>query len=146
MSLNSAIFLQPIQFLVSLIFLSIFISWKSLAHQHYSDKWWYNEYKPNFDSIDRVYNYITLDYPTVILLLGFLNLFICFSNLGWKIKISESEHVETDVEANETHLKETNLTEDTTYTIKIDFTAVLNDDLDGFYRSSYFDEEGAYEN
>ena len=41
---------------------------------------------------------------------------------------------------------ETNLTEDTTYTIKIDFTAVLNDDLDGFYRSSYFDEEGAYEN
>ena len=41
---------------------------------------------------------------------------------------------------------ESNLTEDKTYTIKIDFTAVLNDDLDGFYRSSYFDEEGTYGN
>ena len=46
----------------------------------------------------------------MILLLGFLNLILCFSNLGWKIKISDD--VESNVEKNESHLKEINLNDD----------------------------------
>ena len=80
-SLNSTILLQPIQFLVSLIFLSIFISWKSQYHDITSN------------DINRVFNYITLGYPTVILLIGVLNIYFCFINWSWKIKIIPSSSV-----------------------------------------------------
>lgn len=81
-SLNSTILLQPIQFLVSLIFLSIFISWKSQYHDI------------AFNDINRVFNYITLGYPTVILLIGVLNIYFCFINWSWKIKITSSSSVQ----------------------------------------------------
>ena len=81
-SLNSTILLQPIQFLVSLIFLSIFISWKSQYHDITSN------------DINRVFNYITLGYPTVILLIGVLNIYFCFINWSWKIKIIPSSSVQ----------------------------------------------------
>ena len=42
---------------------------------------------PN-NGFKKIYNYISLDYPSIIIILGFINLLICFSNLGWKIKIA----------------------------------------------------------
>ena len=77
-SLNSAILLQPIHFLVNVIFLSLFISWKSQHNKELSCI-----ENCNINGFEKVYNYIYLDYPSIILILGFINLLI------WKLKVQK---------------------------------------------------------
>ena len=43
---------------------------------------------------------VLLDYPTVILIIGFINIFLCFANIGckWRLKTTEEAHSEKERE------------------------------------------------
>ena len=106
-SLNSAILLQPIQLFISAIFISIFMFWNN--HHAYQEL--IEETIKNTDGNDMVYYHITLNYPSIILVLGFLNLIICFSNLGCKINLDTENQSEVEYMNHMNQLQELNLSE-----------------------------------
>ena len=41
---------------------------------------------------------VLLDYPTVILIIGFINIFLCFANIGCKWRIKTAEEAQSEKE------------------------------------------------
>ena len=74
--MNQAILLQPCIFLINVIFIPIYISFK-------------DQYTYSGSSNPSYYRYslFTLDYPTIILILHFTNIFLCFLNFKSKLNI-----------------------------------------------------------
>ena len=74
--MNQAILLQPVVFLVNVIFIPIYISYKEYFYRSSSDP---SQYR---------YSLFLLDYPTIILILHFANIFFCYLNFKSKLSIT----------------------------------------------------------
>ena len=83
-SLNSVFFLQPLQLFFNFIFICVYNSYITEPHWYwYADRQYYYE---------NDYLYFTINYPITILIIGIINIILCFSSWNCSTKNTEMEH------------------------------------------------------
>ena len=91
--MNSAILLQIPQFILNIIFISIFIHFHNVEVSVYSNYYGYQAWNTA--------SFFTLNYGSIILILNFIHIYFCYNNWSGKIRLKEESKLNERISGNE---------------------------------------------
>ena len=91
--MNSAILLQIPQFILNIIFISIFIHFQNVEASVYSNYYGYKAWNTA--------SFFTLNYGSIILILNFIHIYFCYNNWSGKIRLKEETKLNERISGNE---------------------------------------------